>query len=326
MKKYLGFLLLALLLTGCGVHSRGDVVDYLKERYPDDRIVVSRRCQEIRHGTKVTRSWDCWFADLPEAVFTVGSAWGPGPPAPGYSILCDGDEVLWRYHLDRYLGGVGSLDAWSVENGRLSLDYGGEAEIAAAMDQLQTFCDWYSRQPHAPVAPVVTCDLADPPLPVWLVCPTVKISDMDTAWLARTCREQLRDYYAFYNISGGGYSREELQRDRAWPAAMTVWRGEERLPPPEGVVLRYQHISFGWLYELLRQLDVSPQGTPEDFSVTGADGCLYRFSYTGQEDGAWYYLRDGERVTADADTAAAPILRLTGADVSAVTGLRFTIE
>ena len=99
-------------------------MDYLKERYPNDRVVVSRRCQEIRHGTKVTRSWDCWFADLPDVVFTAGSAWGTGPSAPGYSVLCDEDEVLWRYHLDQYLTGAGSLDTWSVDAGGAGLAYG----------------------------------------------------------------------------------------------------------------------------------------------------------------------------------------------------------
>lgn len=327
MRKRAWLLLLAaLLLTGCRVHSRWDVEDYLQELYPGERVVVSRRYREISHGTKVTRTWDCWFADLPEAVFEVGSAWGEGPPAPGYSLLCDGDEVLWRYHLDRYLLSDGSaLSAWAVEDGRLSLRYGSEAEIVAAVEQLQAFYDWYAVQTHAPQPPMAACDLAQPPLPVWHICPTVKISALDTAYLERTCREQLRGYYAFYDIPGGGFSLEELQEARAWPDTIAVCRGEERLPAPAGVVLAYFHISFGWFYELLEQLDFSPQGTPEDFSVTGADGRSYQFSYSFQTDGAWYYLRDGEQVTADADTDTAPILRLTGTDVAAVTGLRFVV-
>ena len=107
-------------------HSRREVVAYLEENFPGEDITVSRDYTEEpdKDYDRTVRTWDCWFADLLDAVFTAGSAWGTGPSAPGYSVLCDEDEVLWRYHLDQYLTGAGSLDTWSVDAGGAGLAYG----------------------------------------------------------------------------------------------------------------------------------------------------------------------------------------------------------
>ena len=107
MRKRAWLLLLAaLLLTGCRVHSRWDVEDYLQELYPGERVVVSRRYREISHGTKVTRTWACisptrTLIDL-KPLTTVPAPWDGASAA--LSIL-PSSRARWNPRL-RLEGGI----------------------------------------------------------------------------------------------------------------------------------------------------------------------------------------------------------------------------
>ena len=83
--------LLALLLAGCyeyrGPYTRADVEEYLTGRYPDETIYVRK---------KGLQTWECWFDELPDAVFQVWVGEGGGDPVPMlYSrLVSDEAEVL----------------------------------------------------------------------------------------------------------------------------------------------------------------------------------------------------------------------------------------
>ena len=69
--------LLALSLTGCyeyrGPYTTADVEEGLAGKYPDETI-------HIRHSGLQT--WECWFEELPDAVFHVWVGQGGGDPVP----------------------------------------------------------------------------------------------------------------------------------------------------------------------------------------------------------------------------------------------------
>ena len=85
---------------------------------------------------------------------------------------------------------------------------------------------------------------------------------------------------------------------------------------------------YGGLYTLLVRLDLDVKGTAEHFTVTGADGHSYEFSYSFWEEKemdwannetitlpVWYHLRDGYPVGVEDETGwmyRGPVIGLKG--------------
>ena len=110
--------LLALSLTGCyeyrGPYTTADVEEGLAGKYPDETI-------HIRHSGLQT--WECWFEELPDAVFHVWVGQGGGDPVPMlYSkLVSDETEVLPAYYQKQYQAEGGSLDTWELYDDTLYL-------------------------------------------------------------------------------------------------------------------------------------------------------------------------------------------------------------
>ena len=138
-------------------------------------------------------------------------------------------------------------------------------------------------------------------------------------------REELEDsvkkYYAFYCLPCDEFSQTELEEYAVntwlWTPKPSVRQGEEILSPElfTGIGLESGVISYGGLYTLLIRLDFDVKGTAEHFTVTGADGHSYEFSYSFWEEKeidwtnnetitlpVWYHLRDGYPVGIEDET------------------------
>lgn len=96
--------------------------------------------------------------------------------------------------------------------------------------------------------------------------------------------------------------------------------------PQAGSGLQFSCLSYGGLFEVLVRLGLEPEGGPEAFTVTGADGAFYEFSYRFTDtDGdriLWHYKRDGEPVQCTAG-GGIPALRIASDEFQAITGLTF---
>lgn len=348
----------ACLTEHASPHTRREVQEYLEWAYPGQDFTVARKYYELPNeeaSLTTIRVWDCWFEDMPELVFHVESAWWGGghfPAKAGYDLSNDVKTTLWDYYLNRY---PGSLDAWTVEDGRLTMEFTSMAEAEPAAAQLQDFLDWYDAQPHALRAISAVCELGEMPLPTdplwrmddWFFVEHNLPEDNVVGWtnsydhMTGRCRWILYYYYGFYNIPGPDFTAESLadfgRRTWVWSCdtthrdypdfitpmgEQTALSYEEWGPLLRGVGVFDRRVSFGGLYEILVRLDRAPEGTPERFAARGEDGCLYEFSYEfrepeGEEE-VWYYLRDGERCALEA-----PILELKSGPVSQTTGLWF---
>ena len=142
--------LLALSLVGCyeyrGPYSKADVEEYLTGRYPDETINVRQRGLQ---------TWECWFDELPEAVFQVWVGQGGGDPVPMlYSqLVSDEAEVLPEYYLEQYQEEGGSLDAWELRDSIFYTQYSSMGDAGSALEQLSDFFAWTEGRPLAQLVP-----------------------------------------------------------------------------------------------------------------------------------------------------------------------------
>jgi len=317
--------LLALSLAGCyeyrGPYSKADVEEYLTGRYPEETLHIQQ---------KGLQTWECWFDELPDAVFHVWVGQGGGDPVPMlYSrLVSDEADVLPEYYLKQYQKEGGSLDAWELRDSVFYTQYSSMADAGSALEQLSGFFAWTEGRPLAQLVPKGQYNF-QPELPWRTWAPqfnnfqeSVVHGPQDES---ETVREELEDsvkkYYAFYCLPCDEFSQTELEEYAVntwlWAPKPSVRQGEEILSPElfTGIGLESGVISYGGLYTLLTRLDFDVKGTAEHFTVTGADGHSYEFSYSFWEEKemewtnnetitlpVWYHLRDGYPVGIEDET------------------------
>lgn len=315
-------------------HNRWEVLRYVRETFPGERVAVSRDYSppEGEEESK-ERVWQCWFEDLPEMPFTVTSyRWNGGPvPVWGYSLTDSAQSSAREYYMERYLGGGGSLDLWTMDYGHFEMEFSSMAEVRAAAEQLQTYYDWYVLQPHAGEPPNAWCTLSGLHLPTDMLLKDYVSVGLEDGRIQDAieagCGDILKRYYAFYQVPSPDFSQEEIAAyvEEYWEWEEFVpldWRSKEwmRREDFRSVWEERGYVSYGGLYRMLEQVGASPEGTPERYAVTGADGCRYEFSYDFQTPDAgeikWYYLKDGQEVLTDqSGRQNAPALYLKGDEV-----------
>lgn len=318
--------LLVLSLIGCyeyrGPYTRADVEEYLTGRYPDETIHIRQ---------KGLQTWDCWFGELPDAVFQVWVGQGGGDPVPMlYSrLVSDEAEVIPAYYLEQYQKEGGSLDAWELSDKILDTQYASIADAAPALEQLSAFFTWIEGKPLVRLMPKGQYKF-QPELPWRTYSPQFHSfqemvvhgpQDKPEA-VEEALEDSVKKYYAFYCLPCDEFSQTELEeyavKTWPWTPKPRVRQGEEILPPEllAGIGLESGVISYGGLYTLLTRLDFDVKGTEEHFTVTGADGHSYEFSYSFWEERemdwtnnqtitlpVWYHLRDGYPVGVEGETS-----------------------
>lgn len=322
--------LLALSLVGCyeyrGPYTKADVEEKLTGRYPDETIHIQQ---------KGAQSWECWFDKLPDAVFQVWVGRGGGDPVPmTYSMLVsDETEVIPAYYLEQYQKEGGNLDAWEL-NGEIidiqfNTQYTSMADAAKAFEQMSAFFTWMEGKPLVQLIPKGQYNF-QPELPWRTYSPqfhsfqeAVVHGPQDKSEAVQQALEDaVKKYYAFYRLPCDEFSQTELEEyaTQTWPWAPKprVLQGEEIVSPEllTGIGLESGVISYGGLYTLLTRLDFDVKGTEEHFTVTGADGHSYEFSYSFWEERemdwtnnrtitlpVWYHLRDGYPVGIEDETS-----------------------
>lgn len=337
-------------------HSRREVVRYLKEEYPGEDIEVARRAYAgvDRDGDENdSEVWDCWFEDLPDAVFHATSYRMNGGPIPvwGYGLSDDAMVEIRNYYIDAYTETGKSLDAWTWEYG-FEMDFRSMADAETAGAQIAAFYDYYTAQPHAQTTSSLWCSIGDMPYPTHVLRDHFEFVDPYESEniqedIEAACETILKDYYTFYRVSSPDFTEEELAEyaEKTWWCWDGVVYTEERervhdsifdgigLMSNGGTKLPYLLISYGGLYELLQRLELdpeSPTGEPGDFVVTGADGRTYGFSYEHPNlvDGepCWPAVVDGKPVECSHFTASdcAPAIQLSSELFRNLTGL--TVE
>ena len=321
--------LLVLSLVGCyeyrGPYTTADVEERLTGKYPDKTIHIQQ---------KGVQSWECWFDEVPDAIFQVWVGRGSGAPLPmTYSMLVsDEAEVIPAYYLEQYQKEGGSLDAWeligNVLDVQLNAQYTSMAGAAQAFEQLSAFYAWLEGKPLAQLVPKGQYDFR-PELPWRTYSPQFNNfqesvvhkpqDEPEAVWEA--LEDSVKKYYAFYCLPCDAFSQTELAEYavKTWPWASNhkVRQGDEIMPPEllAGIGLESGVISYGGLYTLLTRLDLNVNGTAEHFTVTGADGHSYEFSYSFWEEKemdwtnnrtitlpVWYHLRDGYPVEGEEET------------------------
>ena len=330
--------LLVLSLIGCyeyrGPYTKADVEEYLTGRYPDETIHIRQ---------KGLQTWDCWFGELPDAVFQVWVGQGGGDPVPMlYSrLVSDEAEVIPAYYLEQYQKEGGSLDAWELSDKILDTQYASIADAAPALEQLSAFFTWIEGKPLARLMPKGQYKF-QPELPWRTYSPQFHSfqemvvhgpQDKPEA-VQEALGDSVKKYYAFYCLPCDEFSQTELEeyavKTWPWTPKPRVRQGEEILPPEllAGIGLESGVISYGGLYTLLTRLDFDVKGTEEHFTVTGADGHSYEFSYSFWEERemdwtnnqtitlpVWYHLRDGYPVGVEDETGwmyRGPVIGLKG--------------
>lgn len=318
--------LLVLSLIGCyeyrGPYTKADVEEYLTGRYPDETIHIRQ---------KGLQTWDCWFGELPDAVFQVWVGQGGGDPVPMlYSrLVSDEAEVIPAYYLEQYQKEGGSLDAWELSDKILDTQYASIADAAPALEQLSAFFTWIEGKPLARLMPKGQYKF-QPELPWRTYSPQFHSfqemvvhgpQDKPEA-VEEALEDSVKKYYAFYCLPCDEFSQTELEeyavKTWPWTPKPRVRQGEEILPPEllAGIGLESGVISYGGLYTLLTRLDFDVKGTEEHFTVTGADGHSYEFSYSFWEERemdwtnnrtitlpVWHHLRDGYPVGVEGETS-----------------------
>ncbi len=318
--------LLVLSLIGCyeyrGPYTRADVEEYLTGRYPDETIHIRQ---------KGLQTWDCWFGELPDAVFQVWVGQGGGDPVPMlYSrLVSDEAEVIPAYYLEQYQKEGGSLDAWELSDKILDTQYASIADAAPALEQLSAFFTWIEGKPLVRLMPKGQYKF-QPELPWRTYSPQFHSfqemvvhgpQDKPEA-VEEALEDSVKKYYAFYCLPCDEFSQTELEeyavKTWPWTPKPRVRQGEEILPPEllAGIGLESGVISYGGLYTLLTRLDFDVKGTEEHFTVTGADGHSYEFSYSFWEERemdwtnnrtitlpVWHHLRDGYPVGVEGETS-----------------------
>lgn len=329
---------LALLFSSCvdhgRPHSRREVLAYVREEFPGQEVVVSKQFSnpQDEEGAKAqNRTWECYFADLPEMTFTIGSYYWNGGPVPvwGYSLSDTAQSAARSYYLEKYLDGVGSLDLWETDEWRFEMEFSSMAEVRAALKQLEDYTGWYALQPHSGTPPGALGTLTGLRLPPEALFRDSTLYGDEDADLEELCGDILKNYYTFYNLPCPDFSEEEVQAcaRRTWEWSGFVpkdWKTGEWMSQKDFQDVRLERgcVSFGGLYTVLERVGAAPEGTPEAWAVTGADGCRYEFSYDFQapENGeiVWYYLKDGRRMPAGKNEPDAPVLLWEGDEVWAM--------
>lgn len=318
--------LLALSLVGCyeyrGPYTKADVEEYLSGRYPDETI-------NIRQNGLQT--WNCWFDELPDAIFRVWVGQGGGDPLPmTYSrLVSDETEVIPAYYLEQYQKEGYILDAWELSGDILETQYASMAEVTPAFEQLSALYTWIADRPLAQMMPKGEYRF-QPKLPWRTYSPEfhsfqemVRHGPEDNSEAVQEALEDsVKKYYAFYCLPCNEFSQTELEeyaiKTWPWTPKPKVLQREETLPPEllAGIGQESGVISYGGLYTLLTRLDFDVNGTAEHFTVTGADGHFYEFSYSFWEKRemdwtnnrtitlpVWYHLRDGYPVGVEDETS-----------------------
>lgn len=308
--------LLALSLVGCydyrGPYSKADVEEFLAGKYPDEAITIQQ---------KGLQKWNCWFEEVPDAVFHVWVGQGGGDPVPMlYSrLVSDEREVIPAHYLKQYQKEGGSLAAWQLSDNVLLTRYTSIAEAAPALEQLSAFFAWLEGKPLAQLVPKGEYQF-QPELPWRTYFPEfhhfremiVHKPEDEPEAVRQALADSVKKYYAFYRLPCEEFSQRELEeyavKTWSWTPKPQVRQGEDILPPEllAGIGLESGVISYGGLYTLLTRLDFDVKGSAEHFTVTGADGHFYEFSYSFWEERemdwtnnrtitlpVWYHLQDG---------------------------------
>lgn len=339
-------LLLPAVLSGCVDnspfdYSTEDVRAYLAETSPGQGA-------EIQSGSRISREWDCSFSNLPDVVFqvrTVRSS-SPGPiPIAHYRLSHNADQVLCQYWAVLYQSEGGELSLWAeaLENPEtpLEITYQSRDEAEAAVAQFTAFQEWAAQQPHGSLlgATVSTTPLylfqPDDSALAAAVNALTNNPGQVRVWqwpeapaeeVLAACEQSLLEFGTFLNLQDTSFSKDELtayvQERWDWTDERMVrqspagfYRAGEEISRSTFSGIGYDVmaggavVSYGGLYELLVRLEAAPEGTPEHFSFTGADGRRYEFSYgfleeTWEESDytswvtrTWYYLVDDARST-----------------------------
>ena len=250
--------LLALPLIGCyeyrGPYTKADVEEYLTGRYPDETINIKQ---------KGLQTWNCWFEELPDAVFQVWVGQGGGDPVPMlYSrLVSDEAEVIPAYYLGQYRKEGGSLDAWELSNNILDTQYASIADATPALEQLSDFFAWIEGKPLAQLMPKGQYNFR-PELPWRTYAPQFhSFQDMivhgpedKPEAVQEALEESVKKYYAFYWLPCDEFSQAELEeyavKTWPWTPKPRVLREEELLPSEllAGIGLESGVISYGGLY------------------------------------------------------------------------------
>jgi len=330
-------------------HSRREVLAYLREEYPGEEFTVEKRWTPhvTREGYEDGgRVWNCYYEDLPEVLFQAVSFRRNGGPIPifGYDLTDNYPRTFQDHYIKQYQQTAGSLEGWEWAY-QLKIEFSSMAEARPAAERIQTFCDWFKAQPHAPPLPSLRCQLGNMVLPVRVLEDHYLFIDTDSGGnlgdsVLTECSRLLKDFYTFYNLPSPDFTAEELAEytNTRWtdtqgtmfdldgnrvPASVLDGIG---LMPYAGSDLPWLCISYGGLYELLFRLGLEPEGVPEYFAVTGADGHFYEFSYASvnaEGNLCWPVRRDGERLEClhSGYINCAPALQLKDEIFQAVTGL-----
>ena len=339
--------IIAALFCGCNegpwYFSSEQVKEYLSKKYPASGVQFKRVSLNV---------WNCWFPELPDAVFQVEVKTSGGNPVPVYRnhLSSNADSVIWQYYLDGYQSQGGSLEAWTITQLRsgetyLSFEYESMEEVRRAAEHLRAFYDWTEGKPYTNCLESGRLCFSPSRFP-WTVEKTLYKGGTwegffqgpgdDLKDIIDRCAEEVKRYYTFYNIPCPDFTDEEMS---VYADESLDWHILDGLPdikkdgepfPPEtfsgiGVFPRHGIISYGSLYQMLLRLGFEPEGTPEHFTVTGADGCNYEFSYDfcykKEFDSklyptvtVWYFLRNGcpvERTDKPYWWETGPVLSLT---------------
>lgn len=364
----IGLLLLS-LLSGCAdnspySYSNADVEAYLAETFPGQGA-------GIQSGSRLSREWDCSFSDLPDVVFqvrTVRSS-SPGPiPNAHYRLSHNADQVLCQYWAGLYQSEGGELSLWAeaLENPEspLEITYQSRDEVEAAVAQFTAFQEWAAQQPHGSLlgATVSTTKvyrfqpdnsalaaavnaLTDHSGQV----ETLHLPEETEAAVLEACEWPLLEFGTFLNLQDTGFSKDErmayAQERWDWTDDYMVrqspagfYRAGEEFSRSTFSGIGYDTtaegaaVSYGGLYEMLVRLEVAPEGSPEHFSFTGADGRQYEFSYDFLEENweesdytswvtrTWYYLVDDMRNTLPG-LEEKPLIALKSEEFTDMTGV-----
>lgn len=315
-----------LLLSSCGdhwqPHTRREVLAYVKAQFPGEDVTVAKKFTNpvLDNGkTSSDRIWECWFTDMPDVVFHVGSRRMTGHPAPmiDYSLYHDRDRVFREHYMEQYQTMGDGLSLWAVSaNGDLEFHFSSMTDVAQAAEQLRSFYNWYEAQPHAGPPHYAVLELDGLPLPssdpvtnrTRLNTSAVLASDFhvsfcrDASEMEELCAEMVKSYYTFYRLLCSDFSEEELDTfaQENWAPAWTEGKDRSTVPhlsrdgkalpvslfsdigavPYAGSGLEFSYVSYGGLFELLNRLGLEPAGELEHFTITGVDGIVYEFSYS----------------------------------------------
>lgn len=319
-------LVICLLLTGCDdhwqPHTRREALAYVKDQFPGESIAVAKDYSNplLDNGKPSSdRIWECWFTDMPDVVFHVGSRRMTGHPAPiiDYSLYHDRDRVFREYYIKEYQTMGNSLSLWDIDtSGDLEFHFSSMADVAQAAEQLRSFYSWYEAQPHAGPPHYAVLELDGLPLPsrdpvtkrTHLNTSAVLASDFHVSFcrnateMEELCAGMIKSYYTFYRLPCSSFSEEELDAfaQENWDPAWTEGENRSTVPhlsrdgksvpvslfsgigaaPYAGSGLEFSYISYGGLFVLLNRLGLEPVGEPEHFTITSVDGVEYEFSYS----------------------------------------------